>query len=328
MKNHQPIRISIVIPVYKGEFCLGKLIKEIEPLTGVQNTSEGSLFMVSEILLVHDCGPDNSDQTIEELISRYPFIKGVWLTRNYGQHAATLAGMASTNGDWVVTLDEDGQQDPCDIGNMLDVALNNSLQIVYARPTNIPPHGFIRNFFSSLAKKIALKLLGGEYQVGVFNSFRLINGEISRILASYCSNGIYLDIALFWIANRIGYCPVKLRNESRDSGYNCLMLINHFWRMILTAGTRPLRLITFSGIFSLFAAMGVLFYVLYSKLIAQTPVQGWASILIFISFFSGLIMVSLGLLAEYLALAVGIAMGKPLYMVSSQPTRRANFNMQ
>jgi undecaprenyl-phosphate 4-deoxy-4-formamido-L-arabinose transferase len=321
MTNIQTINISLIIPVYKGEKCLSKLIDEIKPLTDLQATPMGSPFIINEVLLVHDCGPDKSDQVIEYLISKYEFIRAIWLTRNYGQHAATLAGMASAAGDWVVTMDEDGQQDPNYIGNMLDVALGNSLQIVYAKPLNAPPHGFLRNFFSFLAKKISIKLLGGKYQAGVFNSFRLIDGEIARILAAYCSNGIYLDIALVWVANRIGYCPVDLRNEERDSSYNFSMLMSHFWRMVLTAGTAPLRLITFAGILSLFVTLGVFCYVLYSKLIAQTPIQGWASLLMFLSFFSGLIMISLGVLAEYLALTVGIMMGKPLYMVSSKPTR-------
>ena len=317
----QTVSISLIIPVYQGEKCLSQLVDEIKPLTYLQATPMGVSFVIGEVLLVHDCGPDNSDKVIEHLISEHEFIRAIWLTRNYGQHAATLAGMASAAGDWVVTMDEDGQQDPNYIGNMLDAALSSSLQIVYAKPSNIPPHGFIRNLFSALAKKISVKLLGGKYQAGVFNSFRLIDGEIARILAAYCSNGIYLDIALFWVANRIGYYPVKLRYEVRDSGYSFYTLFSHFWKMLLTAGTGPLRLITFAGIFSLFITFGVLFYALYSKIIAQTPIQGWASLLIVISFFSGLIMISLGVLAEYLALTMGIIMGKPLYMVSSKPTR-------
>ena len=73
-------------------------------------------------------------QTIEALSAQYPFVQAVWLSRNYGQHAATLAGMASATGDWVVTIDEDGQQDPANIGAMLDCALSASLQLVYAQP--------------------------------------------------------------------------------------------------------------------------------------------------------------------------------------------------
>jgi undecaprenyl-phosphate 4-deoxy-4-formamido-L-arabinose transferase len=149
----------------------------------------------------------------------------------------------------------------------------------------------------------------------------LIDGEIARIIAAYCGNGVYLDIALFWVASRIGYAPVLLRGESRRSSYSFGMLLNHFWRMVLTSGTRPLRLITIMGGISFFLALLLLIYALYSKFIEATPIQGWTSLLIIISFFSGLIMISLGIVAEYLALTTSIVMGKPLYVVTSKPTR-------
>ena len=120
MTDRLPLRVSIVIPVYAGETSLPTLIKEIAPLTQPQATPGGNSFLICEVLLVHDCGPDRSDRTLQALAIEYPFVQPVWLSRNYGQHAATMAGMASATGDWVVTIDEDGQQDPADIGSMLD----------------------------------------------------------------------------------------------------------------------------------------------------------------------------------------------------------------
>lgn len=321
MKNLQVSRISIVIPVYAGETTLPHLIAEIAPLTRLQMTPHGASFVISEVLLVHDCGPDRSDRTLEALALEYPFVQPVWLSRNYGQHAATLAGMASATGDWVVTLDEDCQQNPNDIGNMLDIALSSSLQLIYARPTNSPPHGWLRNTLSKTAKGISTTLLGNR-SVGHFNSFRLVDGEIARTLAAYCGSGVYLDVGLFWIASNIGHCPVTLRAElGRSSGYSYLKLLGHFWRLILTTGTRPLRLITVLGFSSMVLAFLVAAYALYAKFQGQVPVQGWASLLIVVSFFSGTILASLGVIAEYLAVTMGIAMGKPLYVVSTRPTR-------
>ncbi len=316
-------RVSIVIPVYAGELTLPGLMAEIAPLTDIRETPEGRSFRVCEVLLVHDCGQDGSDMVLETLAAKHPFIRPVWLSRNYGQHAATLAGMASATGDWVATLDEDRQQDPADIGTMLDFALNGSLQIVYAQPINAPPHGWVRNMLSRTAKGISTRLLGNR-SIGSFNSFRLVDGEIARTLAAFCGNGVYLDVGLFWIAGRIGHCPLQLRHEwGRPSGYSYLKLIGHFWRLILTTGTRPLRLITIMGITSIFLAILVAVYVLLAKFFGQVPVQGWASLLIVVAFFSGSILASLGVIAEYLAVTMGIVMGKPLYVVSSKPTRPA-----
>lgn len=316
-----PIRVSIVIPVYKGEKSLPFLLEEIAPLRLEQTTPSGNKFEVSEVILVHDCGLDRSDLVIEQLAQRYDFVRPIWLTRNYGQHPATLAGMASCTGDWVVTMDEDRQQNPQDIAVMLDLAINDSLQIVYARPINAPPHGIVRNMLSATAKKIALALLGGAHTPGTFNSFRLIDGEIARILAAYCGDGVYLDMGLFWVAARIGYCNVLLRQEDRQSSYSMRMLLAHFWRMILTSGTRPLRLIAIAGVLSFILAILLIVYALYGKYISSTPIQGWTSLLAITAFFSGLIMISIGVVAEYLALSMGIAMGKPLYMISSKPVR-------
>ena len=315
------IQVSIVIPVYRGEKSLPSLLEEISHYVNLQSTHFGNIYRIYEVILVHDCGPDRSDLAIEELVERYDFVRAIWLSRNYGQHPATLAGMASCTGDWVVTMDEDHQQNPADIGSMLDLALKDSLQIVYAAPTNNPPHGLIRNTLIAVAKKIALQFFGGLQIKGTFNSFRLIDGEIARILAAYCGDGVYLDVGLFWVATRIGYCPVELRHESRPSGYSIKMLSAHFWRMVLTSGTKPLRLIAISGAASFILSIFLIFYAFYGKFIANIEVQGWTSLLAITAFFSGLIMMSLGIIAEYLALSMGIAMGKPLYMIASKPVR-------
>jgi undecaprenyl-phosphate 4-deoxy-4-formamido-L-arabinose transferase len=311
----------MVIPVYAGETSLPTLIKEIVPLTHPLTTPGGYTFLICEVLLVHDCGPDHSDKTLEALATQYPFVQPVWLSRNYGQHAATMAGMASATGDWVVTIDEDGQQNPADIGSMLDCALGSSLQLVYAQPTNRPPHGWLRNALSRTAKEISSGLLGNR-SLGRFNSFRLVDGEIARTLAAYCGNGVYLDVGLFWITGRIGHCPIQLRNElGRPSGYSYLKLLGHFWSLVLTTGTRPLRFITVMGIFSIVLAFAIAAYALYGKLVGQVPVQGWASLTIVVAFFSGSILAALGVIAEYLAVTMGIVMGKPLYVVGTKPTR-------
>ncbi|MBK9952355.1 MAG: glycosyltransferase [Candidatus Competibacteraceae bacterium] len=245
----------------------------------------------------------------------------MWLSRNFGQHAATLAGMASATGHWVVTMDEDGQQDPADIGLMLDSALLDSLQLVYARPLNRPPHSWLRNTLSRTAKQITTQLLGNK-QIGQFNSFRLVDGEIARTLAAYCGNGIYLDMGLFWIVGRIGHCPIQLRAEmDRPSGYSYLKLLGHFWKLLFTSGTRPLRLITLLGFISVSSAFVIAGYAFYEKFVGDVPVQGWASLLIAVAFFSGCILTALGVIAEYLVVTMGIVMGKPLYVVVTKPTR-------
>ena len=117
--------VSVVVPVYRGEHTLRALIEEISDLAAVTVTPQGHRFRVVEAILVCDDGPDRSDVVIRELAAEYPFVKPVWLARNSGQHAATAAGVASSGAKWVVTMDEDGQHVPSDIGVMLDLAISD-----------------------------------------------------------------------------------------------------------------------------------------------------------------------------------------------------------
>jgi glycosyltransferase involved in cell wall biosynthesis len=313
-------RISVVVPVYQGEHTLAALAAEIVPLTRGQTTPRGRAFVVGELILVHDVGPDASHRVIQSLAEQHPFVTPVWLARNFGQHPATLAGMASSSGDWVVTMDEDGQHDPTDIGKLLDDALDGGASLVYARPTNPPPHGWLRNLCSRLAKSVFGAFLGNRQQAVHFNSYRLVEGEVARSLAAYCGHGVYLDVALSWVVGRTAATPVRLRQErGRRSGYTFGKLLAHLWRLAMTSGTKPLRIISSIGVLSVVVSAAVASTSLYQKLTYQVPVAGWTSLIIVVCFFSGAILFSLGVIAEYLGMALTMAMGKPLYLVVSKP---------
>jgi undecaprenyl-phosphate 4-deoxy-4-formamido-L-arabinose transferase len=313
--------IAIVVPVYQGELTLEPLLAEIEPLTSSQATPGGVPFRVSEVILVHDGAVDGSDAVMLSLAARLPFVTPIWLSRNFGQHPATLAGVSSTNGDWVVTLDEDGQHDPRDIIRLLDVAVEKDAQLVYAQPINKPPHSWVRNRFSILAKWIFKRVLGHSH-IGEFNSFRLMKGEIARGLAAYCGPGVYLDVALSWVVASGAHCPVSLRTErGRPSAYSHRKLARHFWNLVLTSGTGPLRIVAMIGIASVLLGIVVSAYAVWGRLTGRAEVPGWASLLIVVSLFSGLTLFSLGVLAEYLGVAITMALGKPLYLITSRPSR-------
>jgi undecaprenyl-phosphate 4-deoxy-4-formamido-L-arabinose transferase len=313
--------ISVVVPVYQGELTLESLVAEIEPLTTPQAAGPSGMFRVSEVILVHDGAIDRSDEVMSALAARLPFVTPIWLSRNFGQHPATLAGISSTSGDWVATLDEDGQHDPADIARMFDVALREDAQLVYAKTTNAAPHGFMRNRFRAMAHWTFARLLGHE-RLGEISSFRLMRGEIARGLAAYCGPGVYLDVALSWIVDRVSHCPVRLRAEGRNhSGYSYRTLMSHFWKMVLTSGTAPLRLVTLIGIASVLLGIAVSTFAAWGRLTGRVEVPGWASLVIVVSLFSGLTLFSLGVLAEYLGIAITMALGKPLYLISSRPSR-------
>lgn len=312
-------RLSVVIPVYQGERTLTAVLDEIAPLVETFLTPEGHRAIVQEVVLAFDHGPDGSAKVIRDLASERSYVKAVWLSRNFGQHAATLAGIASSGGEWVVTLDEDGQHDPRAIGSLLDTALREQADVVYADPTNRPPHGYVRNTASKTSKRLLETVFGGG-KASHFNSFRLILGEIGRSVAAYSGTGVYLDVALSWVAANIVTSPVTLREEGdRRSGYSYRRLMAHFWRMILTSGTRGLRLVTAAGV--AFAVGGIIFalYLIVMRFAGGDIPEGWTSQMVLTALGTGVTLVSLGIIAEYLGVAVNMALGKPAYLIVRDP---------
>jgi len=313
------VRISVVIPVYRGEQTLPGLIRELESLTKEQNTPGGRTFMVEEILLVWDRGSNTSGQVIRDLEESHSFVRALWLSRNFGQHAATLAGMTSAGGDWIVTMDEDGQQDPSFISRLLDVAYDQEAQLVYGAPTNSPPHSWIRNAASRSAKKLFAGVLA-EGGFAEFNSYRLILGEIGRSVAAYTGSGVYLDVALSWVVADVTTCPVVARAEGRRAnGYTYRRLLSHFGRLMVSSGTRPLFFVSWLGLLFVFLGAVVSLWVIYQRIVGDLVLAGWASTFIALMLIGGAVLLSLGIIAQYVGAATNMSLGKPLYVVVRDP---------
>ncbi|MEU7767825.1 glycosyltransferase [Nocardia sp. NPDC049190] len=319
--------VSVVVPVYRGEQTITALVQELDRYGRPSRTSGGIPFVVDEIILVHDNGPDRSDVVVQRLAHDFRQVRAVWLSRNFGQDAATIAGMAVAQGQWIVTMDEDGQHDPVFIADFLDAALAERADLVYSKPTNTRPHGFLRNL-TSRGSKIVLATVFAFPDSTRFESFRLIRGDIGRQLAEVAANGVYLDVALTWVVGNAISAPVVLRAEGREeSGYNYRRLFSLFWKMVLCSGTRGLRLVSLLGV-TLALAGGVMAAVVIFQALfgANNDPEGWASMIVVLLLCSGAILFSLGLIAEYLGVALHILVGKPLYLTVDSPTPRPDSN--
>ena len=235
-------------------------------------------YRIAEVLLVYDWGPDCSDEVIRELSRKYRFVLPVWLMRNAGQHAATAAGIASTSSDWVVTLDEDGQHDPAEIGKLLDVAVEEGVHLVYGVNETRTPHPWWRNATSALAKSVARLACASSLEN--FTSFRLIEGSRARSACAYMGTRTFLDVALTWTIGRVATRAVRPGDEGRPgSGYGFGTLLSHFWTLALSSGTRPLRIISLLGLLSAFLGVVAGIAIGYLKVRHGIDAQGWASVL-------------------------------------------------
>ena len=311
--------MSVVIPVYRGQATLPDLVREIEPLTKPQVSPAGRPFRVNELLLVWDRGPDTSDDVLRDLSDRYPFVRIVWLSRNFGQHPATLAGMTSSTGTWIVTMDEDGQHDPKAIGSMLDVAYSNRAELVYASPVDPPPHPFLRNIASKVTKWLFVRLLATS-DFEEFNSYRLVLGEVGRSSAAYTGPGVYLDVALSWVVSNVALCPVNMRIEGRPPGsYTAKKLFGHFGRLLVSSGARPLAFVSIVGFIVFLVGIVWSIWIVWQAAMGVATPAGWTSTFVGLLLIGGLTLFSLGIIAQYVRVASDSALGRPLYVVVSDP---------
>jgi polyisoprenyl-phosphate glycosyltransferase len=318
---------SVVIPVYGAGRAVRRTVEELIESAANFKVSDAMTLKLDEVILVVD-NPKLSQRervgirSLEDLDRR---IHTIWLTRNFGQHPATVAGIVSTNGDWVVTMDEDGQHDPAQIPRMLLTAADQSASLVYAKPTNPPPHGLVRNAASRLAKAVFRVLSGTEED---FHSFRLMEGSVARSACAYIGESVYLDVAMRWSCGDPAVCPMAMRSETSRSSYRTRQLLSHFWRMVLSTGTRPLRLIAIAGIVVALVGLAVAGIVVVRRLSGAVPVAGWTSVFVALLILSGGLFVSVAVVAEYVGFAVRNSIGKPLYMKAEHFDTRALWELQ
>lgn len=317
-----PLKVSVVVPVYRGAETIAGVTKAISVLRAPTRTPMGRLFQVAELVLAWDHGPDASDEVLLEISAANPWVRVIWLSRNFGQHAATVAGMAATGGDWIVTMDEDGQHDPVHIGTLLDAAYADRSQLVYAAPSNKPPHSAIRNVGSTLAKSFFLRILSGR-SVVPFHSYRLIAGDAGRAVAAYSGPGVYLDVALSWVISDVSTVRVPMRPEGRPAqSYGLRALLSHFWRLVLSSGNRPLRIVSAAGVLCSVGGLAYAVWLVVGRMRGHPEVSGWTSLMVATLLIGGLILIALGIIAEYVGLAATMSMGKPSYVALDAPQRR------
>lgn len=323
--------LSVVIPVFGGEKTLDALVREI--INAGKNNNILKInnlnfqYQLKEIILVHDGGSHESGEIIQSLATKYNIVKPVWLSRNFGQHAATLAGFQHSNSEWVITLDEDGRHDPVDFLKLFEKAILNNASVVYAKNIGNDSHHKVKSIFSKLLKAFIIKILFLDVPRN-FSSFRLLSGEIARAISIYAGRGIYLDAALAWVTDRFEEVRISFRKDGRKSTYSWKRLFEHFGRLIITTGVPPLRIIFLVGILSLFLSFGLAGYIFYEAVSSGYPIQGWASTMILMLLFFGVILFSLGLLAEFTGSQLRMSMGQPLYLVTTKPNFQNNFELE
>lgn len=300
--------ITVVSPVYRGEFLVAPLVERIvaalEPLS--------SSF---EIILVNDASPDASWSAIEASCALEPRVVGVNLSRNYGQHTAIRAGLRHSTGDWVVVMDCDLQDRPEEIPRLYACALDRSCDVVIASRVN-KQFGFAKRLTSWLFYRVLAFLTRAPQDPSLANFGVYRRPVIDAINSMNQHTGFFPSMV-----REVGFAQTTLEVEhaSRQEGessYRFGALLSLALNVILASSDRPLYLVVYAGV--LIAGVGFLygFYLVYATLTGQFSVDGWPSLMVSIWFLSGVNMVVIGVVGLYVGRVFEQVQRRPFFIVS------------
>ena len=305
--KHAEMGISVVIPVYGSEGVLRRLLERL----GAALVECANQF---EVILVNDGSADRSWNVIQDLTSRFPWVRGICLMRNYGQHNAVLAGIRAARFETIVTMDDDLQHPPEELHKLLQ-KLNDGYDVVYGTPEQ-EQHGWARDF-ASVVTKTALKSAMGAETARMVTAWRVFRTRLRDAFADYQSPLVSIDVLLTWGTTKFSF--VRVRHEPRavgHSNYTFAKLLRHALNMMTGFSVLPLQLASVIGFaFTLFG-LCVLIYVVGRYLAQGTTVAGFPFLASIIAIFSGAQLFSLGIIGEYLARIHLRSLGKPTYVVN------------
>ncbi len=299
------VALSIVIPVYNGARSIAELVKALEEL---------SIAGGHEIVLVNDGSPDDSLDVCRGLVegSRVP-ITLVNLARNYGEHNAVLAGLRHAGGAHVITMDDDLQNPPEEVERLLAFAQNSGKEVVYTYYDE-KQHAPWRNFASRFANRVADFVL--DKPKGLYlSSFRCMSAFVVREVTRYDGPFPYIDGLILQVTQDIGRLLVRhLPRAAGRSNYTLRRLLRLWMSMFVNFSVMPLRISTLAGLaLSVLGAIGGVM-ALTEALVSWTP-PGWASLMSAVLFLSGVQLLILGIVGEYLGRLYLTANRKPQSVV-------------
>jgi len=300
------IMLSVVVPVYRSEATLPALV---ERLSAVLPT----LVRDYEIVLVNDGSPDNSWEVIRRLAARTPTVRAAHLMRNFGQHNALLYGIRVARGEVIVTMDDDLQNPPEEIGKLL-AGLESGHDVVYGVRQR-EAHGLARDMASMITKLVLQNAMGAETARKI-TAFRAFRSDLRDGFVSYSARFVSIDVLLTWSTTRFG--TVIVAHEPRrlgESNYTFRKLMTHALNMVTGFSVVPLQVASIMGfVFTLLGfVLLVTLVVLY--FVRGSPVQGFTFLGTSVALFSGVQLLALGIIGEYLARMHSRIMGQPSYVV-------------
>lgn len=313
-----PVKLSVVIPVYGSASILPSLVSNLEAAL-LEAVGEDSF----ELILVHDCGPDQAWSQITELAETRPWLLGLNLARNVGQHNALMAGLNLAAGEYVITMDDDLQHDPADISRLL-AALSPEVDLCYVEFESRWHAAWKRlgSRFNSIVAGMLLDKPKGLY----LSPFRGMRRNVVEAVIRYDGPFVYLDGLLLQSTSRITTIRAQHHQRSNGtSGYSFHKSVSLWLKMATSFSVAPLRLISVAGVLGSALGFVLAVVILVKKLLDPSMAIGWPSLIITVLMLGSMQLLALGAIGEYIGRVLLTINRKPQYLVrdtvNTQPPR-------
>lgn len=301
------MKLSIVSPVYGAAALLEELVKEIE-------TAANELTNDYEIILVEDHSPDDSGVIIQQICRRNQRVKGIFLSRNFGQQYALNAGLDAATGDWIVTLDCDLQDTPSFIKDLYEKALEG-YDVVFASRQN-RQDSRIKKMGSTLFNRLLGFLTDTQQDESIAN-FVLYKREVVNAMQRMGDYRKYYPLMNHWVGFNSAKLPIphRERTDGRSSSYTLMKRVSLALNTSVAFSTKPLRLIVYFGVFlvGLSIIAGIIMAIRY--VMTGITVSGWLTLFVSLWFIAGVLMMTIGIIAVYIGEVYNQAKGRPSYIV-------------
>ena len=299
--------ISFVIPCYRSAATVSAVVEEINStMAALPNYDH-------EIILVNDCSPDNTFSVIEGLARADRRITAVDLAKNFGQHAAIMAGLHHSRGDYIVCLDDDGQTPADEVGKLL-AKLEEGYDVAYASYGHHKQHSFFRNFGSWLNGKMTEIMLGKPKELSLTSYFaaqRFIIDEMLRY--EHC----FPYVMGLVLRSTKSICNVPVNHRQRQeghSGYTLSKLLNLWMNGFTSFSIKPLRLATYMGCLTALIGFIYAIIIVIRYFTVHMAPMGWSSTTALLLIVGGIILLVLGLVGEYVGRIFMCVNASPQYV--------------
>lgn len=283
------MKISICIPVYNSGNTIEKLVRSIELEISSHNF---------EFVLVNDGSKDHSEDVCAALAERDSRVRFISLRRNFGEHNAVMCALNYMTGDCAVIMDDDFQNPPSEIVKLVK-ELDDGFDVVYSFYKK-KKHNIFRNIGSSFNNLVSTWLLGKPKKL-YLSSFKIIRRDVVDEIIKYKGPFPYVDGLILRVTDNISSVMVEHNfREEGHSNYTFSKLISLWLNMFINFSIKPLRLFTMSGIIVSLVSLTLILYFIADKVLHPEIEAGWTSLILTITFFSGIQLLFLGMVAEYL----------------------------